>query len=107
MNGGLVGLLLVSIALGVSVVACWRYMLSPLTRVMPAVLVAAYYTAMWFYPHQSIVAARLHIAYPQGDQIRGLLLGAAFLLIVVELVVRLSRTVRSNAALSQQLEEQA
>ena len=105
MNGGLVGLLLVSIALGVSVVACWRYMLSPLTRVLPAVLVAAYYTAMWFYPHQAIVAARMHVVYPQGDQIRGLLLGAAFLLIVLELVVRLARTVRNNAALRQELEE--
>lgn len=99
MNGGVIGLLLVGVALGVASVACWRFMGSRTARYAPGVLAALYYVAVYAWPHQAILAARAGKLYPEGDQVRALLLGCALILAILELSTRLARAVRNNAAL--------
>ena len=106
MNAGVIGLLLIGLALGVASVACWRFMLTPLSRWAPGLLSAAYYVAMWVWPHEAISAARAGVTYPFGDGVRVTLLGLALVLAIIELSVRLTRAVRHNAALRAQLAKQ-
>ncbi|GGK91301.1 hypothetical protein [Deinococcus radiotolerans] len=105
MNAGVIGLLLIGLALGVASVACWRFMLSPLSRWAPGLLSAAYYAAMWIWPHEAIMAARVGATYPVGPGLRLTLAGLALVLAVIELSVRLTRSVRQNAALRARLAE--
>lgn len=104
MNAGFVGLLLVSLALGIAVTVCWRYMQHPLTRYIPGVLALAYYVAMKVWPAPAVLAFRAGRAYANGDAIRLGLLGLALMVAIIELSVRLHRAVRNNAALRRELE---
>lgn len=99
MNGGVIGLLLVGLALGVGIVACWRFGTTLLTRWSPLVMGLGYYVALFAWPHPAILAMRSQKHYADGDQVRTLLLGLAILLVVVELVVRLHRAVQNNTRL--------
>ncbi|GGJ65445.1 hypothetical protein [Deinococcus aquiradiocola] len=105
MNGGVLGLLLIGVALGIASVACWRFMAHPAARCGPGLLAAAYYVAMWFWPHAAVLAVRTGHPYPAGDSVRLILLGLALVLAIVELSTRLHRTLRTNAALRRQLED--
>lgn len=90
MNGAVLGLLLIGLAQGIASVACWQ-LLTTRWRVMPALLTVAYYVAMYTWPHAAIVAARRGAAYPDGDQVRLLLLGLATICGVVLLVLGLTK----------------
>lgn len=104
MNGGLIGLLLIGLALGAASVACWRFMLHPLARVLPALLSLSYYVAMWAWPHQAITAFRRSTPYPGEDSARLMLLGLALALAIAELIVRLQRATTNNAQLRRELD---
>lgn len=106
MNGGVIGLVLVGLALGMASVACWRYMLHPIPRWAPALLSIGYYAAMWAWPHQAVTAFRRSTPYPGSDSIRILLLGLALSLAIAELTLRLKRATQHNAQLRAQIAAQ-
>lgn len=91
MNWAIVGLLLIGLAQGIASVACWNLLAHPVSRALPGVLTLAYYGAMWRWPHPSITAARTGQPYPDGDQVRLMLLGLALIVGIVLLVRALAR----------------
>ncbi|MBZ9750746.1 hypothetical protein K7W42_07715 [Deinococcus sp. HMF7604] len=103
MNWGVLGLVLVAIALGVACGACWRFRRHPVTRWTPSLLALAYYLALWLWPHAAILAARAGRQYPTGDQVRMVLLGVALLVAVIGMTIRLVRLHRENTTLRAQV----
>lgn len=103
MNWGVIGVLLVSLALGAAVAACWRYGTTYLSRVTPLVLAAVYYISAWAWPFSAVIAWRTGQHFPEGDQVRWMLLGISLLVAIVELIARLHRAVQNNKRLRAKL----
>ncbi|WP_288481243.1 hypothetical protein [uncultured Deinococcus sp.] len=103
MNWGVLGVLLVALALGVGAVACWRFVTAPAVRWGPGAAVAGYYAALAVWPHPAIQALVAQHSYPSGEQARVLLLGVALLLVIVVLVRRLHQSTQANAQLRREL----
>ena len=103
MNWGVLGVLLVALALGVGAVACWRFGTTRPVRWGPGMVVAGYYAALAVWPHPAIQALVAQHTYPSGEQTRVLLLGVALLLVIVVLVRRLHESTRANAQLRRDL----
>lgn len=106
MTWGVIGVLLVALALGVGVGACWMLGTTILTRWTPALLAGAYYVAAIRWPHPAIEAMLQHRPYQDTEAVRVLLLGLALMVVMVELVVRLRAALRSNRQLRAALTRQ-
>ena len=103
MNWGVVGLLLVSLALGIASAGCWRFGTTYAARFTPALLTFAYYAAQFIWPHAAFKAAAEHEPFPTGDQVRLMLLGIAFIVAVRELIARLASVLENNRKLREKL----